>query len=83
MCNLLRAGELYRQMMSTFWRYERATRAVDQLVTKCPANGPNVQPAGALNADRLLDIGDFIGVAEWNIDEFFQEFEEVRQTAAS
>ena len=79
MCKLRQAGELYRQIMSTICGYEGTTRAVDQLAPKCPTNGPKVQPGGALTADRLLDIGDFIGVAEWDLDEFFREFEKVRQ----
>jgi hypothetical protein len=54
MCNLRRAGELYRQIMSTICGYERTTRAVDQLVPKCPTNGPKVQPGGSLNADQWL-----------------------------
>jgi hypothetical protein len=64
MCNLRRAGELSRQIMSTICGYERTLRAVDQLVPKHPTNGPKVQPSGALDADNLLDVGDFIGVAE-------------------
>ena len=82
MCNLRQAGELYHQIMSTICGYEGRSRAVDQLFPKCPTNGPKVRPGGALTADRLLDIGDFIGVAEWDLDELFREFQEVRQIGA-
>ena len=84
--NCLQADALYRQVMTARWgrRCDRRcdNGAIEVERKDCLEGKESGLLLGAITADQLLDIADFIGLAEWDLEEFFIEPEEFTPEAA-
>lgn len=71
--NCLQSDVLYRFVMRANWGQRHDCGSIEVLsAVECATEEGDLR-VGALSADRLLDIADFIGVAEWDLEEFFIE----------
>jgi hypothetical protein len=80
--NCIQADALYRQVMTARWgrRYDNGAIEVQAKDHLSGEEGDSL--TGALTADQLLDVADFIGLAEWDLEEFFIEPEVFTPEAA-
>ena len=71
--NCIQADALYRYVMHANWGRRRDNGSIEILAAgECVREESN-ECVGALTADHLLDIADFIGLAEWDLEDFFFE----------
>jgi hypothetical protein len=69
--NCIQADALYREIMGARWGGRRANGAIEVLGSHNPTSEQKHPPMGILDASKLLDIGDFICYAEYELEEFF------------
>jgi hypothetical protein len=71
----LQADALYRTVMGFNWCRRHEDGAVEAQEVDLTGPEASSQTLGALNPHRLLDIADFIGVVELDLEEFIMDLD--------